>query len=479
MVALAKHEETESMIIADIHTSAVEIRDKYPGKLVCYFCDCELFPVKAGFRRTLYGNLEIEVFHRTHFRHAAGGSEHCLSYRGQSLEHILPLEFWQKKLVTASRTHFKSQITTVYEPLLKTIDITRRPDLGLIYRGNMIGGCEVQMSKISERQIFARSNDHLALGMAGSWWGLNGKSFEVECYLRQYGIAYTIQLERLTEYQAVHHPMFGDNYLYPIDTVKNPNLTVWQPGERTDTIVPDDFYAQFIESAIKGDRSFPCHNKYVDLPPLEKKRVQGEGKKILIALSDLMKEGVDLKGVELRDSDSNLIGVLKTIVDEDAAVVLTPKGETLLLLNCLYVDKNIIDECLKTEEQNRKEQVIAAHLKDSIREIRAELIQNSVGISEKASVASEERQLKLFAPSNLDELSKLSTTIKNVLSAGQKRMVGSLDEFQQPEVGHVVKILSTGEYGTLQCVRGYGSRAIAEVKTSGEFLRCVPFCDVV
>ncbi|KYC34913.1 hypothetical protein WA1_50270 [Scytonema hofmannii PCC 7110] len=127
MVAIAKHEQTEEMVISDTYASSLEIKSKYPGKFLCYFCNGELYPVKAGFRKHRCGNLELEIFHRTHFRHAEGNSQYCVKSRGQSLEHIISLKFWQKKLSTASQEHFKSAVTIVYEPLLKGIDATGRP----------------------------------------------------------------------------------------------------------------------------------------------------------------------------------------------------------------------------------------------------------------------------------------------------------------------------------------------------------------
>ena len=374
MVAIARHSETGEMILSDLYPSAKAIKNRYPGNYACYFCNDSLSPIEPCFRKQFFDNDEVKLVHfRTHFRHKNGNSD-CTGSVGQSLEHLCAAVYWQHKLENASKEHFKSEVTPVYETLLKNVDKTRRPDLGLTYKGNIIACCEVQISKIAYRSCVERSNDRLSLGMSGSWWAMSA-GHELDSYLREYGIAYTFQFERSTDAIVVDHPVFGAGYQMMQESVKNTNLTFWRPGEKTDTFVPDDYYAEFIQSAIKRDNSFPCHNKYVELQPANAQKVVGDKNKNLIRLSDYLVKQPDPVGAEIRDEFSRVLGVFVAIHNENLIMVSTNDGDKLMSLDVLYVDRNFIHCKIGLSA----EQIIQGKTIQQMRtELKEQLIQNSL-----------------------------------------------------------------------------------------------------
>ena len=376
MVAIARHLETGEMILSDPYPSAKAIKNQYPGNYSCYFCKGDLSPVNCSFRDQIFDDGEVKsVYFRTHFKHKDGNSS-CAGSVGQSLEHLYAAVFWQHKLENASKEHFRSEVTPVYETLLKGIDKTRRPDLGLAYKGNIIACCEVQLSKIAYNQVIERSNDHLSLGMNGSWWAMN-TGHELDSYLREYGIAYTFQFERSTDAVVVDHPVFGADYRTMQESVKDVHLTFWLPGEKTDASVPEDYYAEFIESAIKRDNSFPCHNKYIDLLSVgDAETIVGNGKRNLIRLSDYLAEQPDPVGTELRDENSRVLGILVAIQNKNWVIVLTPDGDKLMSARILYVDKKFIH----SKTGLSVEQIIEKKTIQQTRtELKEQLTQSSLG----------------------------------------------------------------------------------------------------
>ncbi len=456
------------MILSDLYQSAKAIKNRYPGNYSCYFCNDTLRPINPSFREQVFDNNDVKaVYFRTHFRHKNGNSD-CAGSVGQSLEHLYAAVFWQDKLEKASSLHFKSEVTPVYEALLKNIDKTRRPDLGLTYKGNIIACCEVQLSKIAYSQVVERSNDHLSLGMNGSWWAMNTEH-ELDSYLREYDIAYTFQFERSTDAVAVDHPVFGAGYQMMLESVKDVNLTFWRPGEKTDTFVPDDYYAEFIESAIRQDNSFPCHNKYVDLQPATTEKIVGNGNKKLICLSDYLVEQPDPIGTEIRNKSSRVLGVFVAIHDENLVVVSTNDGDKLMSLSTLYVDQNFIHSSIGLSElqivQRKTIQEVRANLKE-------QLIQNSIvkeisrallsGFGEEQMNSCADMPPPPYSPKELlPEESKLSPQAKAI------------------KVGDLICVRDTE--GVVKLIRGYGSFAVAEVSINKDKILCVPCseCSVV